>query len=118
MKKEENNSDKCPICGKPTHKESKYCIFHASAEEKTEEEFKNALKEYIQEIKEGDKDYNFKEFIFVGSANFKKDLNIAVFKNAVFSEANFEERANFRKTAFEGSASFGKPRPFQLFGIY
>lgn len=36
MKKEENNPAKCPICGRPTHKESKYCIFHASAEEKTE----------------------------------------------------------------------------------
>ena len=43
MNKEENNSNKCPICGRPTHKESKYCIFHASAEEKTEEEFKQAL---------------------------------------------------------------------------
>ena len=40
MKKEEKSSNKCPTCGRPTHKESEFCIFHASAEEKTEEEFK------------------------------------------------------------------------------
>ncbi len=51
MKKEEKSSNKCPICGRPIHKESKHCIFHASAEEKTEEEFKNALKKLIEEIK-------------------------------------------------------------------
>jgi len=38
MNKEENNPSICPICGRPTHNESKYCIFHASAEEKTEED--------------------------------------------------------------------------------
>jgi len=47
---------------------------------KTEEEFKNALKEYIQEIKERDEDYNFKRFIFVENINFKEDLNITIFK--------------------------------------
>jgi len=51
MNMEEKSSNKCPICGRPTHKESKYCIFHASAKEKTEDEFKERLKEYIQEIK-------------------------------------------------------------------
>lgn len=51
MNKDEKSSNKCPICGRSTHEESKYCIFHASAEEKTEDEFKEALKEYIQEIK-------------------------------------------------------------------
>jgi len=49
MNKEEKNYNKCPICGRLTHKESKYCIFHASAEEKTEEEFIEALKKYIEE---------------------------------------------------------------------
>ncbi len=37
MNKEKNNPSKCPICGRLPHKESKNCIFHASAEEKTEE---------------------------------------------------------------------------------
>ena len=55
MNKEEKNPAKCPFCGRPAHKESRYCIFHASAEEKTEEEFKNALKKYIEEIKKDDK---------------------------------------------------------------
>jgi hypothetical protein len=36
MKKFSSNPLKCPICGRPTYKESKYCIFHASAEEKGE----------------------------------------------------------------------------------
>ena len=44
MKKEKNNLSKCPICGRPTHKESKYCIFHARAEEKTKKDFKKADK--------------------------------------------------------------------------
>ena len=70
MNKEEKISSKCPICGRPTHKESKYCIFHASAEEKTEEEFKKALKEYIKEIEKENKGYDFKEFIFIGHSDF------------------------------------------------
>jgi len=28
MNKEEKNPAKCPFCGRPAHKESKYCIFH------------------------------------------------------------------------------------------
>ena len=66
MSQETNNPSKCPICGRPTHKESKYCIFHASAEEKTEIEFIEALKEYISEIKEENKEYDFEDFIFIG----------------------------------------------------
>jgi len=54
MKKEENNPAKCSICGRSTHKKSEYCIFHASAEEKTEEEFKEALKEYVNKNKNED----------------------------------------------------------------
>ncbi|MHA1232211.1 MAG: hypothetical protein ACTSPQ_16380 [Candidatus Helarchaeota archaeon] len=27
MSNKEKTSNKCPICGKSTHKESKYCIF-------------------------------------------------------------------------------------------
>jgi len=71
MKKEEKYSNKCPICKRQTHKTSKYCIFHASAEEKTEEEFKKALKGYIKEIKEKVKDYNFERFIFIGDIAFR-----------------------------------------------
>lgn len=70
--KEKVKSNVCPICGRPTHKKSKYCIFHASAEEKTETEFKRALKKYIQKIKEEDKEYNFERFIFIGDIDFKK----------------------------------------------
>ena len=117
MNKEEKCSNKCPICGRPTHKKSEYCIFHASAEEKTEEEFKKALKEYIQEIKKEDKDYDFQRFIFVGKINFKEDLNVAVFKNASFRKAIFKKAHNyrlefskndhgFREAIFEGHADF------------
>ena len=108
MNKEEKYSNKCPICGRPTHKESKYCIFHASAEEKTEGEFKKALKEYIQEIKEEDKDYDFERFIFIGEINFKEDLDITVFKNANFENTTFKGDANFENTTFKGDANFWK----------
>jgi len=106
MNKEEKSSNKCPICGRPTHKESKHCIFHASAEEKTEEEFKKALKEYIQEIKEEGKDYDFEGFIFVGNINFKEDLNIIVFKKANFRNATFKGEADFKGATFKGEANF------------
>jgi len=106
MNKEENNPKKCPICGRPTYKESKYCIFHASAEEKTEKEFKEELKEYIKKIKEEDGDYDFEKFIFVGKIDFIKDLRINTFKKTVFRNATFEGGAVFRNATFEGETDF------------
>jgi len=106
MNQENSDSKICPICGRPTHKESKYCIFHAGAEEKTEEEFKKALKEYVNKIKEKASDYNFKKFIFVGNIDFKNDLDIAIFKNVYFEEATFESFAAFEKATFKGDANF------------
>ncbi len=108
MNKEEKNSNKCPICGRPTHKESKYCIFHASAEEKTVEEFKEALKKHVTKNNKGDGDYDFKEFIFVGNINFKKDLNVAILKNSNFSGATFKGYAKFGKVTFETVAGFSE----------
>ena len=108
MNREEKNSIKCPICGRHTHKESKYCIFHASAMEKTEDEFKKALKEYVHEIKKENKDYNFNLFIFVGEIVFSKDLNITIFTNANFGGVTFEDNAHFEGTTFEGDANFGE----------
>jgi len=106
MNKEEKHSKKCPICERPTYKESKYCIFHASAEEKTEEEFKKALKGYIKKIKKEDGDYDFKKFIFVGNINFKKDLNVNSFKCVDFRNVVFKGGANFKNTTFEEDAVF------------
>ena len=106
MSKEEKSYNKCSICGRPPHKESEYCIFHASAEEKTEKEFKKALKEYVNKIKEADSDYVFYEFIFVGEINFKKDLTINIFKKADFSEATFEGYADFSEATFKGHTNF------------
>jgi len=108
MKKEKNNTSKCPICGRPTHKESKYCIFHASAEEKTEEDFKRELKKYINKIKEENEDYYFKKFIFVGHIDFKKDLNVTIFKYTVFEEVTFKGAAVFNRATFEGGAVFNR----------
>ena len=104
MKKEENNSSKCPICGRPTHKESKYCIFHASAEEKTEKDFKKALKEYIKKIEEENKGYNFKKFIFIGYIDFTN----VVFKNEYtsFWGAIFQGDVGFPGTVFIGCSIF------------
>ena len=108
MNKEKVESNVCLIkgCERPNHKESKYCVFHASAEEKTEEEFKHALNEYIQKIKKEDKVYNFYKFVFIGYINFKEDLNINIFKNAFFSGAIFEGDVNFTRINFDGDAYF------------
>lgn len=106
MNKEEKNSNKCPICGRPTHKESKYCIFHAGAEEKTEKEFIEALKEYLNKIKKEDSDYNFEGFVFLGYINFKEDLNLTIFKNADFRGATFGEYTDFMDATFEGNTDF------------
>ena len=107
MNQENIDSKICPICGRLTHKESKYCIFHASAEEKTEEEFKKALKEYVHEIEKENKDYNFSLFIFVGEIDFSKVLNITIFTNVNFGGVTFEDNANFKGITFEGNANFG-----------
>jgi len=106
MNKEKNNSNNCPICGKPTHKKSKYCIFHASAEEKTKKEFKNALIEYVDKIKKEDGDYDFKEFVFIGNIYFRKNLNVTILKNASFERATFKGNALFGEATFNGDADF------------
>jgi uncharacterized protein YjbI with pentapeptide repeats len=99
-------TSKCSICERPIHKESKYCIFHASVEEKTENEFIEALKEYVNNIKKEYKDYNFERFIFIGDIDFRKDLNITVFKNANFKKVTFEGATFFRNTNFQGVTLF------------
>ena len=106
MNKEKVESNVCLIkdCGRPIHKETKYCIFHASAEEKTEKEFEKALKEYIQEIKEEDKDYIFRDFIFIGYIEF----NNTVFKTdyTSFLGAIFQGDVAFLAAAFIGCSLF------------
>jgi len=102
MKKETNNPTKCPICGRLTHKKSKYCIFHASAEEKNEVDFEQALKRYVNKVKEEGGDFEFKEFIFIGSINFKEDLNITIINNAKFREATFQGYPDFRGGNLQG----------------
>jgi len=108
LNKEKVKSNVCQIkdCGRPTHKESKYCIFHASAEEKTEEEFKKALKEYIKEIEKENKGYNFNNFIFIGYIEF---INF-VFNNKYtsFQEATFEGDIEFIASVFIGCSLFFK----------
>ena len=107
--KEKVKSNVCLIkdCSRQTHKESKYCIFHASVKEKTEEEFKEALKKYVDKIKKEDGDCNFEKFIFVGDIDFHEDLNITVFKNANLSGVTFKEYANFFMATFKGYANLG-----------
>ena len=116
MNQEEKSSDKCPICGRPTHKKSKYCIFHASAEGKTEEDFKKALKEYIDKIKDENKDYNFEGFIFVGDINFNniefnedpKFINAKfIYGSISFIGTRFEEKTSFLGVLFYGTVNFG-----------
>ena len=106
--KEQVRSNVCLIkdCNRLIHKESKYCIFHASAEEKTEEEFKKALKEYVDKTKKEDNNYHFEKYIFVGYINFKEDFDIEIFKNASFFEAIFEGDVNFTGINFDEDAYF------------
>jgi len=106
MNKEEKKFTKCPFCERSTHKESKYCIFHTSAKEKTKKEFKDALKEYVNKIKKEDDYYDFKKFIFVGNIYFKKGLSISTFKNTNFRDATFKGIADFNKVSFEKIACF------------
>ena len=118
MNQEEKHPNKCPICGRPTHKESKYCIFHAGAEEKTEEEFKKALKQFIEEIKLKNIVYDFMGFVFIGNNDFRKDYNVKQFNNLVrfdsaifhgktsFSGITFNDYAIFMRTTFHGDAEF------------
>jgi uncharacterized protein YjbI with pentapeptide repeats/voltage-gated potassium channel Kch len=89
MKKEEKHSTKCPICGRPTHKESKYCIFHASAQEKTEKEFREALKDYVDKIIRESRVFNFEKFIFIGEIDFSKDFNLSKIHKCNFKGTEF-----------------------------
>jgi len=108
LNKEKILSNICPIkdCGRPTHKESKYCIFHASAEEKTERDFKRKLREHVKKIKKDGDDYNFEKFIFIGDIDFKKDLNITVFENVNFRKTIFNGLATFKEVSFKAGAYF------------
>jgi len=115
MNQENSDSKICPICGRPTHKESKYCIFHASVEEKTEEEFKKALSEYIEVIKKENKGYNFEGFVFVGDINFNnikfnedpKFINTKfIYGSISFIETQFEEKTSFLDVLFNGTVDF------------
>ena len=106
MDKKIKVTNKCPICERPTHKESKYCIFHAGKKEKTEEEFKKALKKYIEKIKDNNLDYNFIRFIFVGDIDFERDFKITAFKDANFGESTFSGSTFFIKLIFKGYTDF------------
>jgi uncharacterized protein YjbI with pentapeptide repeats len=108
MNKEEKSSNKCPICERPTHTESKYCIFHASAEEKTEKEFKKALKKYVNKIKKENKKtfkgkVGFVGIAFKGAADF---WGVTFEGFTGFNEATFEENAYFNKVTFDRYISF------------
>jgi len=89
MNQKNNDSKVCPICGRPPHKESKYCIFHASAEEKTEKEFRGALKDYINKITRESRLFNFEKFIFIGEIDFLKDFNLRKIHKCNFKGTEF-----------------------------
>ncbi len=108
MNKKTVKKNICPIkdCDRVTHENLKYCIFHASAEEKTEDDFRKALKIYVDKIKKEDGDYKFEGFIFIGDINFKKDLNVTIFKNANFKEVTFWGEVDFEDAVFGELANF------------
>lgn len=109
-----------PGC-KRKHLESskeRYCILHAGAEDKGEQEFKKALESYISEIKAKDLDYNFRGFIFVGDTNFRKYFGLTIFKDVYFEAAEFGgdvhfEGIKFQEDAYLREAEFCKDAGFQ-----
>lgn len=92
-----------PTCGKEPFKNSKngYCIYHAEAEDKSEREFKKALKKHLDE-----RNYNFNGFIFVGEIYFWRDFGVNVLKNSNFGGAKFQGAAFLTDTQFQGKAWF------------
>jgi len=106
MNQEENNPSNCPICGRPTHKESKYCIFHASAEEKNEKEFREALKDYVDKITRESRMFNFEKFIFVGEIDFSKDFNLRKIHKCNFKGTEFY----YGKVRFDHIEFFGETK--------
>lgn len=115
MNQENSDSKICPICGRPIHKESKYCIFHAGSEEKTEKEFEQALKKHIKEIKKEDKGYNFEGFVFVGNISFNniifnedpKFINTKfIYGSISFIGTQFKEKTSFLGLLFNGTVDF------------
>ncbi len=86
--------------------EKGYCIFHALAEEKDEKEFKDALRNYINEIDAKGRDHYFEGFIFVGDIDFSEDFQVIVFTEADFEKAQLKKGADFEGPQFKGKAYF------------
>lgn len=86
----------------------RYCIFHAKAEEKDVREFDKDLKDYIEEIKIKDLDYNFNGFIFLGDINFRKYFEPTVFKDVYFGAAEFYGDVHFEGVKFQKNVHFEK----------
>ncbi len=96
-------------CDRVSHKTSSdgRCIFHAKEEDKTVEDFRQALKEYLGELKKTkDTIYDFVGFIFAGDIDFREDFGLNVFKGADFTHATFKGDASFDNATFKGVASF------------
>ncbi len=86
---------------------SRSCIFHANAEQKNQDQFNQALREYIKEIADSVQTYDFSGFIFPDNIDFGKDYNIEVFTNANFGHATFNGETRFVDVTFKGETSFG-----------
>jgi len=96
-------------CDRAPHKTSSdgHCIFHAKAEDKTVEDFRQALEKYLNELKEAkDAVYDFVGFIFAGDIDLKQNLGLNVFEIANFENATFKEEAWFENATFKEGAWF------------
>jgi len=76
------------------------------AEDKDKEEFREALANYVNQIRAKRLDYNFVDFVFVGTIDFQKHLGVTVLENAEFRGARFHGDVYFWETQFHGSAGF------------
>jgi len=97
-------------CDRIPHKTSSdgHCIFHAKAEDKTVEDFRQALYKYLVKLERAKHvAYDFVGFIFVGEIDFKESFGLNVFKRvALFQNATFKGDAWFRDVTFKGKAWF------------
>ncbi len=111
MNRQKRTTQDKPCCVYPRCQRDPYmsrsCIFHANAEQKNQDQFDQALREYIKEIADSAQTHDFSGFIFPGNIDFRKDYNIEVFTNANFRYAIFKGETQFADVTFKGRTAFG-----------
>jgi uncharacterized protein YjbI with pentapeptide repeats len=88
-------------CGRDLY-DDKYCIFHSEDIEGKKADFG---REFWEEFKRQEEEYNFDGFVFPGDISFKEKI---FEKDVSFLNAKFSGSANFFNSQFSGEAHFGE----------